>query len=42
MYDLKNKQDAIRVWEELLDVNPLAMAPDGLTVDEMLKQLKQK
>jgi len=42
MHDLKNKQDAIRVWEELLDVNPLAMAQDGLTVDEMLKQLKQK
>jgi len=41
MHDLKNKQDAIRVWEELLDVNPFAMAPDGLTVDEMLKQLKQ-
>ncbi|MDQ1330318.1 MAG: hypothetical protein QG578_581 [Thermodesulfobacteriota bacterium] len=41
MYDLKNKQEAIRVWEELLDVNPLAKAPDGLTVDEMLKQLKR-
>ena len=41
MHDLKNKQDAIRVWEELLDVNPLAMTPDGLTVDEMLKQLKR-
>ncbi len=40
MHDLKNKQDAIRVWEELLDVNPLAKAPDGLSVDEMLKQLK--
>jgi hypothetical protein len=26
---------------ELLDVNPFAMAPDGLTVDMMLKQLKQ-
>lgn len=40
MYDLKNKQDAIRVWEELLEVNPLAMAPDGLSVDMMIKQLK--
>jgi tetratricopeptide (TPR) repeat protein len=40
MYDLNNKQEAIRTWEGLLDVNPFAMAPDGLSVDLMLKQLK--
>ncbi len=41
VHNLNSKQEAIRVWEELLEVNPLAKAPDGLSVDEMLKQLKQ-
>lgn len=42
MHDLNNPQGAIQAWEELLAVNPLAMAPNGQSIDEMLKKIKQK
>lgn len=42
MHDLNNPKGAIQAWEELLAVNPLAMAPNGQSIDEMLKKLKQK
>lgn len=42
MYDLKNKKEAIREWEELLNINPFAMAPDGISVDKMLSRIKQQ
>jgi len=42
MHDLNNPQGAIQAWEELLTVNPLAMAPNGQSIDEMLKKMKQQ
>ena len=42
MHDLNNPQGAIQAWEELLAVNPLAMAPNGQSIDEMLKKMKQQ
>jgi cytochrome c-type biogenesis protein CcmH/NrfG len=42
MHDLNNPQGAIKAWEELLAVNPLAMAPNGQSIDEMLKKMKQQ
>lgn len=46
LHDLKKPQEAIRAWEELLKVNPFAMAPGGKSVDELLtiykKSIKQQ
>ena len=40
MHDLKDREGAIKAWEGLLAVNPLARAPNGQTVDEMVNQFK--
>jgi cytochrome c-type biogenesis protein CcmH/NrfG len=42
MHDLDRSQDAIAVWEELLEVNPLARTPDGRSLDAQVSQLKQQ
>lgn len=42
MHDLNDPEGAVRAWEELLAVNPLAMAPNGLSIDEMLKKMKKQ
>jgi cytochrome c-type biogenesis protein CcmH/NrfG len=42
MHDLNDPKGAIKAWEELLAVNPLAMAPNGQSIDEMLKKMKQQ
>ncbi len=39
-YDLKDREGAIKAWEELLKVNPLAMAPNGQSVDRLLTEYK--
>ncbi len=40
LHDLKDTQGAIRVWESLLKVNPMAMAPNGQSVDELVRRFK--
>jgi len=40
LHDLKDKAGAIAAWEELLEVNPVAMAPNGQSVDELIQQYK--
>lgn len=42
LHDLKDFDGAIAAWEELLAVNPFAMAPTGRSVDEMIQQMKQQ
>jgi cytochrome c-type biogenesis protein CcmH/NrfG len=42
LHDLKDTQGAITAWEGLLEVNPIAMAPNGQSVDQMVVQLKQQ
>jgi cytochrome c-type biogenesis protein CcmH/NrfG len=42
MHDLNDPKGAIQAWEDLLAVNPLAMAPNGQSIDEMLKKMKQR
>ena len=42
MHNLNDPKGAIQAWEELLAVNPLAMAPNGQSIDEMLKKMKQQ
>ena len=41
MHDLKDPQGAIKAWEALVEVNPVAMAPNGQSVDELLQQYKK-
>ena len=40
MHDLDDREGAIKAWEGLLEVNPLAKAPNGQTIDEMVNQFK--
>lgn len=42
LHDLKDIKGAIKAWEGLLEVNPIAMAPTGRSVDEMVQQLKKQ
>ncbi|MEJ5360367.1 MAG: tetratricopeptide repeat protein [Desulfobacterales bacterium] len=42
LHDLRDEAGAIRAWEELLAINPLAAVPGGMTVDRMVQGLKQK
>jgi len=42
MHDLNDPKGAIQAWEALLAINPLAMAPNGQSIDEMLKKMKQQ
>jgi cytochrome c-type biogenesis protein CcmH/NrfG len=42
LHDLKDFDGAIKAWEGLLEVNPIAMAPTGHSVDEMVQQLKKQ
>lgn len=41
IYDLKDRNGAIRTWEELLEINPLAMAGNDQSVDQLLKHYKE-
>jgi len=41
-HDLQDTQGAIRAWEDLLAINPVAMAPGGMSVDQMLQGLKKQ
>ena len=42
LHDLKDQQSAIRAWEDLLKINPVAMAPNGQSVDQLVVQLKNQ
>jgi cytochrome c-type biogenesis protein CcmH/NrfG len=42
LHDLKDAPGAIRAWEGLLEINPTAMAPGGVSVDQMVQQLKKQ
>ncbi|MBU0484666.1 MAG: tetratricopeptide repeat protein [Proteobacteria bacterium] len=40
MYDLKDKEGAIKTWQELLAVNPGATAPTGQPLSMMIESIK--
>ena len=42
LHDLNDFDGAIHAWEGLLEVNPLAMAPNGVSIDQMVVQLKKQ
>ena len=42
LHDLNDIDGAIQAWEGLLQVNPVAMAPTGRSIDEMVQQMKKQ
>ena len=42
MHDLNDIPGAIKAWEGLLQVNPVAVAPNGQSVDKMVMSMKQQ
>ena len=42
LHDLNDFNGAILAWEGLLEVNPIAMAPNGVSIDQMVIQLKKQ
>ena len=40
LHDLKDKKGAVAAWEGLLEINPVAMAPNGQSVDQLIQQYK--
>lgn len=42
LHDMQDFGGAIAAWEALLAVNPIAMAPTGRSVDEMIQQMKKQ
>ena len=41
MHDLGDREGAIQVWEDLLEINPVAMAGNNQSVDQMIKHYKE-
>jgi cytochrome c-type biogenesis protein CcmH/NrfG len=41
MHDLGDRDGAIRAWEDLLEINPLAMAGNNQSVDQIVKHYKE-
>jgi len=42
LHDLNDIDGAIQAWEGLLEVNPIAMSPTGVSIDQMITQLKKQ
>lgn len=42
LHDLNDVAGGIRAWEELVEQNPLAMAPNGEPVDALVQRMKNK
>ena len=40
LHDLKDKEGAVAAWEGLLEINPVAVAPNGQSVDELIQQYR--
>lgn len=41
LHDLNDREGAIRAWEGLLKINPLAKAPNGQSVDELVTHYRE-
>ncbi|MGD9138729.1 MAG: tetratricopeptide repeat protein [Desulfobacterales bacterium] len=41
MHDLGDRDGAIRAWEDLLEINPLAMAGNNQSLDQLVKHYKE-
>ena len=40
IHDLSKLDEGIQSWKDLVDINPMARAPNGQTVDELIRQLE--
>jgi cytochrome c-type biogenesis protein CcmH/NrfG len=40
MHDLNDKDGAIKTWEELVKINPLAKGPNGILITEFIDKIK--
>lgn len=40
LHDLKDNAGAVAAWEGLLEINPVAMAPNGQSVDALIQQYR--
>lgn len=41
MHDLDDPEGAMKAWEDLLQVNPLAMAPNGQAVIDLVQRMRE-
>ncbi len=41
LHDLKDEKAAVQAWVELLAINPLAVFPDGQSVEELVRHYKE-
>ncbi|MBI9081986.1 MAG: tetratricopeptide repeat protein [Desulfobacterales bacterium] len=42
LHDLNDSQGAIKAWEDLLRINPLAMGPNGQSIDELIGHFRSQ
>jgi cytochrome c-type biogenesis protein CcmH/NrfG len=42
LHDMNDIDGAIKAWEGLLEVNPVAMSPTGQSIDQMIQQMKKQ
>ncbi len=42
MHDLKDVEGAIKAWEGLVEINPLAVSSSGQPIDQLIQQLKKR
>ncbi len=42
MHDLNDRDGAIQMWEEVIKINPAAIGPNGMPVQEMINNLKKQ
>ncbi len=42
LYDLKDQAGAIAAWQGLVSLNPMATAPNGQLVSEIIKEIQNK
>ena len=41
LHDMNDMDGAIKAWEELLEINPVAVSPTGQSIDQMVQQMKK-
>lgn len=42
IHDMNDLETGIKAWEELVEQNPMAMAPNGESVDALIQRMKKK
>jgi cytochrome c-type biogenesis protein CcmH/NrfG len=42
LHDFNDKEGALRAWEALLEINPVAVAPNGQPVEELVRSYKNQ